>query len=199
MSHYFVTTIVFYLFNYCILQVLYAKSSFHKLSRRFFFSLFVFFFSLDPPSASEKCHTIRAAEGSLVSLSCPTDGNPAPAITWYKGSGIYGTMLSSGKDLKFSKVMSNNSGWYTCSANNSLGTVSVSLYLLVGRLLFRVLRQYLTYCLKRLVQGTKSGGRRALYTEPKVSVQVVEMQIARRDPLNIFWNKWKYSTFFCSN
>ena len=94
-------------------------------------SLFVF---LDPPTATEKCHTVRMSEGSSVSLSCPTDGNPFPNIIWYKGSGLCATMLSSGKKLKFSKAVSNYSGWYTCSANNSLGTVSVSLYLLVGKL-----------------------------------------------------------------
>ena len=99
----------------------------------FFTSLFSLLF-LDPPTATENCHTIRTSEGSSVSLSCPTDGNPFPNIMWYKGGGLCGTMLSSGKKLNFSKAMSNNSGWYTCSANNSLGTVSVSLYLLVGKL-----------------------------------------------------------------
>ena len=101
---------------------------------------------LDPPSATEKCHTIRAAVGNPVSLSCPTDGNPNPDVTWYKGSGLCGTVLSSKTELKFSEAMSNNSGWYTCFANNLLGTVSVSLYLLIGKLFFRVIRQYLTYC-----------------------------------------------------
>jgi len=87
-----------------------------------------------PPTATEKCHTIRMPEESSVSLSCPTDGNPFPNIIWHKGSELCGTMLSRGKKLKFSKAMSNNSGWYTCFANNSLGTVSVSLYLLIGKL-----------------------------------------------------------------
>ena len=89
---------------------------------------------LDPPTATENCHAIRVSEGSSVSLSCLTDGNPYPNIIWYKGSGLCGTMLSSGKKMEFSKAMSNNSGCYTCCANNSLGTVSVNLYLLVGKL-----------------------------------------------------------------
>ena len=163
MSHCFATTIVL-MYKYSL-----RNPPFTSYQNGFPFYYFLVYFLLDPPSASEKCHSIRAVEGSLVSLSCPTDGNPAPAITWYKGSGLYGTMLSSGKVLKFSKVMSNNSGWYTCSANNSLGTVSVSLYLLVGKFLFRVLRQYLTYFQKRLVQ-TREQFPGALSNEPKVCV-----------------------------
>ena len=99
-----------------------------------FFTSLLSLIYLDPPTATENCRTIRMSEGSSVSLSCPTDGNPNPNIIWHKGSELCGTMLSRGKNLKFSKAMSNNSGWYTCSANNSLGTVSVSLYLLIGKL-----------------------------------------------------------------
>ena len=93
MSHYFATTIV--------LMYKYSQRNppFTSFQDGFPLYYFLVYFLLDPPLASEKCHSIRAVEGSHVSLSCPTDGNPAPVITWYKGSGLYGNMLSSGKEL----------------------------------------------------------------------------------------------------
>jgi len=43
--------------------------------------------------------------------------------------------VHSGKELNFPKATSNNSGWFTCFANNSLNPpVLVRLRLLVGRL-----------------------------------------------------------------
>jgi len=92
-SHYFATTIV--------LMYKYSQRNppFTSFQDGFPLYYFLVYFLLDPPLASEKCHSIRAVEGSHVSLSCPTDGNPAPVITWYKGSGLYGNMLSSGKEL----------------------------------------------------------------------------------------------------
>ena len=84
----------------------------------------------DPPSVTNHSQTISVTLGESATLSCPVDGNPKPYITWYKGNVICGTVLSS---VNFPNTGLSDSGWYTCFANNSLGTpVSVSLQLLVG-------------------------------------------------------------------
>ena len=70
--------------------------------------------------------------GSSVSLTCPIDGNPEPSITWYKGAGV--NVLFSGKVLNFPQTKSNDTGCYTCSASNLLGTNSLTQCLLVGML-----------------------------------------------------------------
>ena len=90
-------------------------------------------FCLDPPNVTDYNQTIRVTLGAPKNLSCPVGGNPEPYITWYKGNATSGAVLSSEKELSFPKPMLSDSGWYTCSANNSLGKpVSVSLQLLVG-------------------------------------------------------------------
>ena len=72
--------------------------------------------------------------GSSVSFTCPVDGNPEPNITWYKGNNAGGTVLFSGKTLNFPETKADDTGCYTCSASNLLGTVSITQCLLVGML-----------------------------------------------------------------
>ena len=91
------------------------------------------FVSLDPPEISPKGHVIAATEGSPVSISCPVVGNPTPNITWYKGNDTSTMIAISSSTLEFSKTVLANSGWYTCFVQNSLGSVTARIRLLVGR------------------------------------------------------------------
>ncbi|XP_068733593.1 fibroblast growth factor receptor 2-like [Montipora capricornis] len=56
-------------------------------------------------------------EGSTKLFLCPVDGNPEPNITWYKGNYVIGPEISHAKQLE-----ARETGCYTCSGSNSLGT-----------------------------------------------------------------------------
>ncbi|XP_068686476.1 fibroblast growth factor receptor 4-like isoform X4 [Montipora foliosa] len=56
-------------------------------------------------------------EGNTKLFSCPVDGNPEPNITWYKGNYVIGPEISHAKQLE-----ARETGCYTCSGSNSLGT-----------------------------------------------------------------------------
>ena len=77
---------------------------------------------------------ISSPMGSRAFFPCPVDGNPEPNITWYKGSDASGTVIYRGKALDFPQTKESDTGFYTCSASNSLGRpVNVTHYLLVGK------------------------------------------------------------------
>ena len=65
-------------------------------------------------------------------LTCPVDGNPPPSVQWYKGNNISGQPLHTGKTWRLSQTMSSDSGLYTCSASNFVGTVKATVILEVG-------------------------------------------------------------------
>ena len=85
------------------------------------------FFS-DSPSATGSGRNTSVSLGSYVSLTCPVDGNPEPTITWYKWSN------TGGKTLNFTQTKADDTGCYTCSASNFLGTENITQCLLVGML-----------------------------------------------------------------
>jgi len=86
------------------------------------------------PSATGAGWNISLAMGNRVFFPCPVGGNPEPNITWYKGSDASGTIIYRGKLLDFPQTKESDTGFYTCSASNSLGTpVNVTHYLLVGK------------------------------------------------------------------
>ncbi|CAH3026735.1 unnamed protein product, partial [Porites evermanni] len=62
---------------------------------------------------------VRAAEGTQVIFSCPVDGRPEPAITWYKGNDTTCKLQHQGRDWTF-QADSNDAGWYSCFAANFL-------------------------------------------------------------------------------
>ncbi|XP_033985883.1 B-cell receptor CD22-like isoform X4 [Trematomus bernacchii] len=62
-------------------------------------------------------------EGSLVTLTCSSDANPAAKYTWYKGKRNPDLPpLNEGPQLVFSSISSSDSGQYCCTAENKLGT-----------------------------------------------------------------------------
>ena len=91
--------------------------------------------SSDPPTFAIEGDTIYVSEGDPVSVSCPVLGNPQPNITWYKGNDTSpSTVINNNIILHFLETVLDNSGWYTCFAENYLGSVTVTVQLLVGKL-----------------------------------------------------------------
>ncbi|XP_068733579.1 hemicentin-1-like [Montipora capricornis] len=56
-------------------------------------------------------------EGNTKLFSCPVVGNPKPNITWYNGSDVNGPKISNEEHFEAKQT-----GCYTCSARNLLGT-----------------------------------------------------------------------------
>nr|XP_017212278.1 B-cell receptor CD22-like [Danio rerio] len=56
-------------------------------------------------------------EGDSVTLSCSSDSNPPAQISWFKGE----TSVGSGRIFNISKISSDDSGEYKCSARNDHG------------------------------------------------------------------------------
>ncbi|XP_049325945.1 B-cell receptor CD22, partial [Astyanax mexicanus] len=59
----------------------------------------------------------KIVEGSSVTLTCSSDGNPPVEYTWYKGS----SSVATGKTFKLNKISSVNSGEYKCRSSNKHG------------------------------------------------------------------------------
>ncbi|XP_032363048.1 B-cell receptor CD22, partial [Etheostoma spectabile] len=60
-------------------------------------------------------------EGSSVTLTCSSDANPAARYTWNKEN-VYFKPPRKGPQLVFSSILSSDSGQYSCTAENELGT-----------------------------------------------------------------------------
>ena len=84
------------------------------------------------PSATGIGQNITVGIGKSQSFGCPVDGNPEPTITWFNTSG---KVIYSGKTLNFPSTKLSDTGCYTCSAKNFLGTVNVTHCLVVGKFL----------------------------------------------------------------
>ncbi|XP_052400819.1 B-cell receptor CD22-like [Carassius gibelio] len=56
-------------------------------------------------------------EGDSVTLSCSSDSNPPPEISWFKGR----TFVGSGRIYSISTISSNHSGEYKCKSYNEHG------------------------------------------------------------------------------
>ena len=89
-------------------------------------------FPLDSPQVIERNKTYLVSPGNSATLTCPVDGNPPPSVQWYKGNYNICQPLSTGKILELSQATSSDNGLYTCSASNSVGTVTTTVTLEVG-------------------------------------------------------------------
>ena len=92
----------------------------------FFFSLISFFFAfIDAAEATGRGGNFSLTEGGSKLFSCPVDGNPEPNIIWYKGNSVNTKQLEA-----------RETGCYTCSASNSLGTpVTITQCLTFGKII----------------------------------------------------------------
>ena len=92
--------------------------------------------SLDKPSATWSNSTIEVELGEDRSIDCPVDiGNPPAVINWHKGNGTNCNKTSNSSTLEVQNASLSDKGWYTCFAKNEWGNTTVSLLLLVGKLI----------------------------------------------------------------
>lgn len=81
-------------------------------------------FMFSPPDAPKLpsvsvSPSAEIVEGSLVTLTCSSDANPAATFTWYKHVGNQNLhFLSLKPQLVFSPIKSSDSGEYHCTAAN---------------------------------------------------------------------------------
>jgi len=85
---------------------------------------------IDPPSSS----TVTAAVGSSLTLSCTSRGSPPDTFTWKKDSGqiVQSTSITTvthnstsavfRADYSINSVTMNDSGTYTCTVTNPIGS-----------------------------------------------------------------------------
>jgi len=75
---------------------------------------------------------------SLVQFSCVVGGKPSPSIEWYyngnplqtqSGYDAYYEIVD--KNLTISHPSKDNEGWYSCKAENKVGSVSLTAFLKV--------------------------------------------------------------------
>lgn len=81
---------------------------------------------LDGAGTTEEVTVIR---GNLASLRCIADGSPSPTISWLTDGVTLVpdrriNLLNMNTILQFSSVQVNNTGRYTCMANNDAGQAS---------------------------------------------------------------------------
>ncbi|XP_035660172.1 hemicentin-2-like [Branchiostoma floridae] len=63
--------------------------------------------------------SVEEREGDPLTLTCTSDGNPAPTFTWTKQGG--GGQLPTGDVVQIQSLTREDAGTYTCTASNGIG------------------------------------------------------------------------------
>ncbi|KAK3095752.1 hypothetical protein FSP39_018587 [Pinctada imbricata] len=81
---------------------------------------------LERPTFNRTEETIKALEGTKVTLTCNPHGHPTPTITWSPDPSAdnSGTVLQVGNDLQLSNLDVSQTGKYVCTAQSALGTTT---------------------------------------------------------------------------
>ncbi|XP_057334956.1 titin isoform X6 [Microplitis mediator] len=120
---------------------------------------------LSPPTFVKELLPSVATKGSPHFLSCTVTGNPLPTVQWFKdntniedSSPDYAITYNNGEAvLKFTEVLPDDRGVYTCKAKNKLGQASTSANLQV---------QAAEIDEKKTVEVIQSNGISSLTPEP---------------------------------
>ena len=91
--------------------------------------LFIFFLMLHPifsdaPQFSGNMRTLRVTAGENVTLSCSVDSNPAATISIV--TPLERDVISSNGMFIITSISPGDTGTYVCTANNSVGVVTLS-------------------------------------------------------------------------
>ena len=91
---------------------------------------------LVPPSIEDGATVVAATANSRTLLSCDTIGLPRPQVRWEKNGRVIRQagakyVMSRSGSLQLNDVQVDDSGTYRCIAENSAGTVSRDIQLLV--------------------------------------------------------------------
>jgi len=110
----------------------------------------LYFLSLVPPTITFKSKDkVTIIEGNVLYLFCEADSNPAPLVTWRKGSRV----LQRGKgktELIIRDVSENDAGIYECEVSNSIGTKSYTVEVTIkGKVTFKH-GEYRTPCFQAM-------------------------------------------------
>lgn len=91
----------------------------------------MFSFSSVPPGLDGAGSTedMTVVRGNMASMLCIADGNPTPTVTWLrKGETLspdaHLQLLNSNTTLRILQAQVNDTGRYTCVANNTAGQAS---------------------------------------------------------------------------
>ncbi|KAL1476844.1 hypothetical protein MTO96_036197 [Rhipicephalus appendiculatus] len=92
-----------------------------------------------PPVLKKTTPDTNVVQGGSVTLNCQATGSPKPTVSWSRSSGTTGEaavpaanarmQASPNGTLLIEDVAAEDTGKYTCTAQNSIGSVSHSLYL----------------------------------------------------------------------
>ncbi|XP_073456587.1 hemicentin-2 [Aquarana catesbeiana] len=86
-----------------------------------------------PPSVigSSEPRSVSVSIGGQIVLECRVEGDPAPAIQWFRGETHLQTdrrvqVLSKGRYIQIHSLQASDSGEYTCIATNPIGQTSLT-------------------------------------------------------------------------
>lgn len=99
--------------------------------------------SMGPPKFTKKLSDLTINDGEKLELKVKVEGDPEPQITWSKGdkiltsSEVMELKYKGGKaTLTIKEVFPEDEGEYTCTALNSIGSVTTSCKLTIKRMFF---------------------------------------------------------------
>lgn len=95
--------------------------------------IYIFYFSELPHFIAKPSSSMTVKEKQNVTLTCRAAGFPPPVITWYKDGDIIGQERRHfrKRNLEMKEIQFEDRGIYTCTAENLLGRVQLSVNITV--------------------------------------------------------------------